>query len=166
MAFEKSQPSRQLEDRLTQGSPADVLMPADVQAICGLPACGSASPGYKLFMRIAKKVERLTDGDICWRWLKDDQVYRCLANEEKPADVGARTDRIKRAASRNVRIAQTVILDQLPPTMRAAAMTRLVLNGAIAIMSSRKSVNKLLRSTEELRYPEEQDLLEFLKTRK
>ena len=64
--FEKSKAALDLENRLVQGNMGDVLTPEDVQAITGLPSCGSASEGYRVFHRVARKIERLTDGDLCW----------------------------------------------------------------------------------------------------
>jgi hypothetical protein len=163
--FERSKAAIALEGRLNQGNMGDVLNPAEVEAITGLPSCGSSSEGYRVFHRIARKVERMTDGDLCWRWIKDEQVYRCLSNEEKPVDVSERTDRIKRAAVRNVRIFKTVDIDKLSPAMRMTAIARGATNAAIAMLSSRRTVRQLATSAAKIEPPDEKTLIELMKSR-
>lgn len=155
----------ELKKALMERQQGDELTPKQMQDIIGCDCNGSASPGYRVFYRVVKRVENETDGEKCWRWDGDRRLYRCLTNAEMPHDVGTRTDQIRRKGRRNVKIANAIDQRELSPEMQKQVQVLSVINSLVSQITSRSAIKKAYLDAPVVVAPSAESLLKSLAKR-
>lgn len=164
--FDKKPETIRMMEALSAGRQGHELTVSQVEKILGgIDSNGSGSPGYTVFYRIARKVERDTGGLLCWRWIRGENLYRCLKNVEMPKDVSNRTVQIRRKARRNVMIGNAVEMAGLSPEEQRAVQVQCVLNSAIYTLSQRATIVKMERQMPVAVIPTTADLMTMVRQR-
>lgn len=163
--FDKTPETIRLMERLEAGRQGDELTPGQMKQILGMESRGSGSPGYRRFYSVARKIERDTGGVLCWRWIRGEEVYRCLLNSEMPQDVMNRTAGIRRRARRNVLIGNAIDMSELSEAEQRQVQVQVVLNSAIQTLASRQHIRKMEKQMPMAVIPTTSELMNQVRSR-
>lgn len=140
-SFERSAASLAIEERLSQGSPGNELTTEEMEAICQRPCGKSTERGWQTVSSLLKKVERKYG--LVWKWQPEAKCWRCLTDDEKPGVLNWRMNKMRSQSSRMLTVADTIDFERLPEDERKAAMSTMVIAGAVHTLTSGKSVKRI-----------------------
>lgn len=146
--FHKTAKSRLAEETLAKGKAGDVIAAKQMQALLNLDCDDSTCRGWQIVATVIPRVER--DHQLFWRWDRDNKLWKCLTNEEKPSFLQKGVRKMHRHAKRSSGMASTVDYDKLDPDERKAAAISATIFAVVGMVTStpaRKSLQHLADST-------------------
>ena len=155
--------TKKAKERLSAGSPGDVLLAADMGLVLAMRCDSSNDLGWRIVARAIIAVEKTCD--LFWRWNREEKSWRCLTDAEKPNELKLRRSRIRRQAKRSRRVGSSCDLSSLSETDRAEVAVGIVLAGAIELMAGGRIAKKLTSVVREAYIPSEQVLLDACQKR-
>jgi hypothetical protein len=162
MPFEMTREQFDCQKRLSAGNPGDTISPAEMKEVIGMECDRSETIGFKIVYRAIRATERR---EVFWRWDRDRKVWHCLFDREKPDDLRSRSNKVRRMARRNRRVASSVDMSQLTDDQKSQVAVSFVVAGCIEILASQRTMKKLSGQVTEAFLPEENVLLEVCRQR-
>jgi len=163
--------TQQLIDLLEKHGPGDELADAELQKVCGkdtrpfvivdeLTGAHVAGDGYGNLQSAVRDILRRTGRR--WERLPGKDRIRCLTAEEVVLRMTSDRKRVRRLATKNMRAARAVSLEDIPEARRRQYLGQVAVYGALMQATAPKTTKLLEKQENQSAEPDKRKLLEAI----